>query len=100
MSMSSLMIEMPDDLDSKLRIRAIECGFPTAEEYVRALIAADSDRSFEIPGPAHLTFNSKPELDRLLQEGIDSGDSGEITAAEWTEKRQRLIDRYSKSGAK
>jgi len=64
------------------------------------LIEADADEMQKTFVPSDLTFCSKPELEKLLIEGIEGGGSREITAAEWDEKRRKLRDRHSKPGSR
>ena len=65
-------------------------------DYVRALIAADAGELAQLPGLSHLTFKNKSQVEKLIVEGIRSGKSSEITAADWNEKRRQLAQRHSK----
>jgi Arc/MetJ-type ribon-helix-helix transcriptional regulator len=87
----TLTIELPSDLVAKLEGRAKNGGFSDAKEYVRALIDADSA---DTAAPASVHFDGKGSLQAMLQAGISSGDSGEITAADWETKRQNLRSRF------
>jgi Arc/MetJ-type ribon-helix-helix transcriptional regulator len=94
--MTRLMIDIPQDLEARLRVRALEGGYADAQDYVRALIEADTNGTAAVGAPEHVTFQNKADLERLLIEGINSGDSREITPAEWDEKRRKLRERYAK----
>jgi Arc/MetJ-type ribon-helix-helix transcriptional regulator len=97
--MTRLMIELPEDLEEKLHVRARQGGYADAQDYVRALIEADANELAGNGAPEHLTFHNKSELEKLLVQGIKSGDSREISAAEWDEKRRKLRERHSKRGS-
>jgi antitoxin ParD1/3/4 len=97
--MTRLMVDLPEDLEAKLQARAIQGGFADTQEYVRALIAADAAQLSRPVAPEHLTVGTKSDLEKMLIEGLESGDSSEITASEWDEKRRKLKERYSKRGS-
>ena len=86
--MTTIHVHLTDELKSKAEHRAAQAG-ATLEQYVQALIQADVDP------PGHLTFKDEAHLQKLLQEGIDSGPAREISDAEWEQKRDRLIARHS-----
>jgi antitoxin ParD1/3/4 len=96
--MTRLMVDLPADLEAKLQARAVQGGFADPQEYVRALIVADAAQLPRTLAPEHLTIGTKSDLEKLLLEGLESGESAEITASEWDEKRQKLKDRYSNRG--
>ncbi len=74
-------ITIHPELESKLRARAEAAGV-TVERYIER-IALDDQAAEE-------------ELEALALEGLTSGESMEADERYWTEKRQRLIDRYRK----
>jgi hypothetical protein len=98
--MTQMMIEVPEDLKAKLRTRAIQSGFSDTQQFVIALLEAGAGdgEAGRLPVPAHLTFDSKSELEKMLVEGIKSGDFRDISPTEWNEKQARLKDRFSKPG--
>ncbi|GAP94080.1 hypothetical protein [Leptolyngbya sp. NIES-2104] len=62
-------------------------------EFTRALQA---DKNSTDPGaPQHLTIESREQLDRLLQAGLDSGEPIEVTDDWWEQKRDRLLNNSS-----
>ena len=75
-------ISIHPELESKLRARAEAAGV-TVERYIER-IALDDQAAEE-------------ELEALALEGLTSGESMEADERYWTEKRQRLIDRYRKT---
>lgn len=57
------------------------------------LLQTDSDSSdLDLGAPKPLTIKSREHLDQLLQEGLESGDSSEVTDEWWAEKRDRLFN--------
>ncbi len=96
--MTRLMIDVPEDLAEKLRARAVQGGYADEQDYLRALIAADTDEG--LPVSPTLVFHDKSELEKLLVEGLHSGDSGEISSGDWVEMRQSLRERFSNSNPK
>jgi antitoxin ParD1/3/4 len=97
--MTRLMVDLPEDLEAKLQTRAIQEGFVDPQEYVRALIAADAAQLTRPLAPLHLTVSTKSELEKMLIEGLESGESSEMMASDWDEKRRKLKERYSKRGS-
>lgn len=62
-------------------------------EFTRSL---QSDKNSADPGaPQHLTIESREQLDRLLQAGLESGEPIEVTDDWWEQKRDRLLNHSS-----
>jgi hypothetical protein len=78
-------ITIHPELEAGLRARAEAAGV-TVETYVER-IARDDQAAEE-------------ELEALALEGLNSGESIEANERYWAEKRQRLIDRHHKTGAR
>jgi hypothetical protein len=78
----------------------IQGGYADTQDYLRALITADTDDASEVAGPPHLTFDTKAALEALLLEGMQSGDSKPITSSDWQAKRSALADKHTKSGSR
>ncbi|BAS57990.1 hypothetical protein NIES2135_26270 [Leptolyngbya boryana NIES-2135] len=58
-------------------------------EFTRSL--QTEDNSPDLGAPEHLTIRSREHLDQLLQEGLESGDSIEVTDDWWAQKRDLLF---------
>jgi len=78
-------ITIHPELEAKLRARAEAAGV-TVETYIERI--ARDDQSAE------------DELEALALEGLKSRESIEADERYWAEKRQRLIDRHKKTGAR
>ena len=80
--MTTLNVSLPDHLARLLAARAVKDGFRDPSQYVEALIRQDLRRE------------SNRAIEAMLQDGIDSGPSEDMTAEDWTEMRQALIDSH------
>ncbi|MFI5380853.1 MAG: type II toxin-antitoxin system ParD family antitoxin [Tepidisphaerales bacterium] len=76
----SLNIQLPDELDGAVRLRA---GFLTASQYVESLILADLER------------NLAAEIERELEEAEASGPATEMTSEDWSAIRDEVQRRYA-----
>jgi hypothetical protein len=56
------------------------------------LLQPDSLPDPSVGAPDLLTIQSRQQLDRLLQEGLESGDSIELTDEWWVQKRSQLFN--------
>ena len=81
--MSTIPLELPDDLRQFVEAK-VQCGqFGSANEYIVALVdAARSKRS---------------EIEAALLEGLQSGPAEEWTSQEWADIKQRVIQRHPES---
>lgn len=77
-SMASLNISLPRSLKDYVAKQVKRGGFSTPSEYVRSLVREDQKRRAE------------ENLEALLLEGVNSGESIEISPAYW-EKKRRLL---------
>ncbi|MBW4540329.1 MAG: hypothetical protein KME43_14455 [Myxacorys chilensis ATA2-1-KO14] len=59
-------------------------------EFTRSL--QTEDNSLDLGVPEHLTIQSREHLDQLLQAGLESGDSIEVTDEWWAQKRDQLFN--------
>jgi antitoxin ParD1/3/4 len=82
--MTTLNISLTQDLRDFIEEQINKKGYSTASEYIRHLIRQDREDE------------QQKRLDNLLLEGLDSGDTIEITEAWWAEKRQQLMKRLKK----
>jgi len=98
--MARLTLELPQELQAKLRVRAAETGHETIEGYVRALLqseaeAAEVSGGEEYGGPPHLTVDSKEELEAKLLEGLNSGPATEMTSEDWDDIQREVAARVA-----
>jgi antitoxin ParD1/3/4 len=77
--MSSISVELPENLKAFVDEKARQGGFSDAGGYIVALVAAASEKGAEI------------EL--ALLQGLASGPAEPWTADEWTGIRRRVTDR-------
>jgi len=81
--MSTIPLELPDDLRQFVEARVQRGEFASANEYIVALVdAARSKRS---------------EIEAALLEGLQSGPAEEWTSQEWADIKQRVIRRHQES---
>jgi Arc/MetJ-type ribon-helix-helix transcriptional regulator len=96
--MAQLTIELPDNLASKMRARIEDAGYSDRQEYIRDLIEADVN-DLGIDPPDRVVVRNQEELEAKLLEGLNSGPAVEMTAADWSERRRKLTEKYSKRTA-
>ena len=79
--MSTIGVELPDDLAEFVELQVQRGEFSSASEYIGALVdAARKKRS---------------EIETALLEGLDSGPAEEWTSREWADIKERVIGRHS-----
>lgn len=83
--METLTIEVPESLKQFVHERVAEDGYKGAGEYVRELILADRKRK------------DAERLDHLLIEGLESGESVEVTEEFWEDLERGLVERHEKA---
>jgi antitoxin ParD1/3/4 len=84
--MSSVSISLPDSLRAFVERRAEEQGYETVSDYFRDLVLKDQKRQGEA------------RLERLLLEGLNSGESIELTPEYIGTKLQRLVVQHANQG--
>lgn len=78
--MSTIPVDLPDDLRHFVEAKVQRGQFASANEYIVALVdAARSKRS---------------EIEAALIEGLRSGSAEEWTSDEWADMKQRVIERH------
>ena len=82
--MASLNVKMPDKMREYVDERAEEESFGTPTEYVRHLIREDQKA------------RDKEVLEKMLLEGLNSGEPIEITEEYWDSKKKELLMRHQK----
>ena len=85
---TSMNISLPEALKRFAVERAEQAGFSNPSDYVRALIRDDRKRA------------QKEKLDRLLVEGLSSGDPQLLDKAEWDDIRSQIRTRAKEKFAK
>jgi plasmid stability protein len=97
--MPRLTLDVPDDLQSKLRARAAENGHASLELYLEALLRSEAEVADapdeDYGAPAGVTVSSEEELEAALLEGLASGPAREVTAGEWDSIRQEVAERLA-----
>jgi antitoxin ParD1/3/4 len=84
--MSSVSISLPDSLRAFVERRTEEQGYGTVSDYFRDLILKDQRRQGEA------------RLEKLLLEGLNSGEPIEVTPEYVGAKLQRLVERHANQG--
>jgi len=80
------VVELPAAIKPLLEAEAREHGFASVAEYVATLVRANA--------PAEL---EDPELERAIQEGLESGAGRVVDESFWQDLRRRAIDASSRS---
>jgi antitoxin ParD1/3/4 len=81
MAMASLNISLPQSLKDYVEEQIKANGYSTPSEYVRELLRQDQKQ------------RAREKLETLLLEGLNSGDSIEISPEYWENKRKQLLRR-------
>jgi antitoxin ParD1/3/4 len=92
--MTNLTIALPDSAQAYINAEIASGRYQSAEEVVAALIECAQEGQIEEADrhtPKHLTVTSREHLDMLLREGMESGDTIEVTDEWWVAKRQHLL---------
>ena len=77
--MPVIPVEFPEDLHEFVEAHVRRGQFPNANEYIIALVDA--------------ARRKRSELEAALIEGLESGQTEAWTSQEWTEMKQRVIER-------
>jgi antitoxin ParD1/3/4 len=104
--MTNLTISLPDSAQAYIATQISSGRYATADEVLAALIEQAQQRADEasgldfsgpdfsgpdFSGPEHLRIQSRSQLDDLLTEGLESGESIEVTDGWWEAKRVMLL---------
>jgi antitoxin ParD1/3/4 len=84
-NMTTLNISLPESMREFIDRQIDSGGYSTASEYIRHLIRLDQERA------------EKKQIEKLLLEGLNSGEPVEITDDWWSQKRTELIERLNQS---
>ena len=82
--MTTLNISLPESMRDFISEQVAKGGYSTTSEYIRHLIRQELERVAKI------------QLETLLLEGLDSGESIEITDEWWEQKRSELVEKVRK----
>ncbi|MCW6050984.1 type II toxin-antitoxin system ParD family antitoxin [Lyngbya sp. CCAP 1446/10] len=82
--MKTLNISLPESMRDFISEQVAKGGYSTTSEYIRHLIRQELERVAKI------------QLETLLLEGLDSGESIEITDEWWEQKRTELVEKVRK----
>jgi len=82
--MTTLNISLPESMRDLISEQVAKGGYSTTSEYIRHLIRQELERVAKI------------QLETLLLEGLDSGESIEITDEWWEQKRTELVEKVRK----
>ncbi len=82
--MTTLNISLPESMRDLISEQVAKGGYSTTSEYIRYLIRQELERVAKI------------QLETLLLEGLDSGESIEITDEWWEQKRSELVEKVRK----
>lgn len=77
--MEPVQVDFPPEWDESIRTRLAERGKASVAEYLRDLVADDI-----------LPAKSDEQIDRLIEEGLQSPVEGPVDAAFWAERRRKL----------
>ncbi|MCY7384736.1 MAG: type II toxin-antitoxin system ParD family antitoxin [Microcoleus sp.] len=83
--MTTLNISLPESMRDFISEQVAKGGYSTTSEYIRHLIRQELERVAKI------------QLETLLLEGLDSGESIEITDEWWEQKRTELVEKVRNS---
>jgi len=82
--MTTLNISLPESMRDFISEQVAKGGYSTTSEYIRHLIRQELERV------------AKTQLETLLLEGLNSGESIEITDEWWEQKRTELVEKVRK----
>ena len=82
MALASLNISLPQALKDYVESQVTEGGYSTPSEYLRELLRQDQQR------------RADDKLTGLLLEGLNSGQSIEVSPEYWEKKRRQLVGRH------
>jgi antitoxin ParD1/3/4 len=83
--MTTLNISLPESMRDFISEQVAKGGYSTTSEYIRHLIRQELERV------------AKTQLETLLLEGLNSGESIEITDEWWEQKRTELVEKVRNS---
>lgn len=97
-----MTITLPDEWRERLESGAKRTGAASVEKYLLDLVEeAEREEEFlaHLPGPPELTPRNRDELERMLEEGMNSGPPIRVTPEFWEERRRILAERMARRKA-
>jgi antitoxin ParD1/3/4 len=82
--MTTLNISLPETLREFIETQAAQDGYSTASEYVCALVKEAQKQ------------RARKKVEDLLLEGLNSGESAEMTAQEWADIRREVHEQHAR----
>lgn len=76
--MKNINISLPESMDSYIEEQLKTYGYSNISEYLQYLINQDQQRK------------AKVNVENLLLEALDSGETTEMTSQDWSEIRQKV----------
>lgn len=83
--MTTLNISLTESMREFIDQQIDSGDYSTASEYIRHLIRIDQEKA------------EKKQIEKLLLEGLNSGEPVEITDEWWSQKRTELMERLNQS---
>lgn len=81
--MSTIPLELPDDLHRFVELKVQRGQFASANEYIVALVDA--------------ARRKRSEVEAALIDGLQSGPAEEWTSQEWADMKHRVLERHPES---
>jgi predicted kinase len=95
-----MAITLPDAVRAEAEAKAKAAGYQSVEEYIADLIAEDVPEDDMLPTdytpPPELTPRNREELERMIEEGMNSGPGVIADEAFWAERRRVLRERLAR----
>jgi len=94
-----MTITLPDEWRKRLETGAKRAGYDTVEDFLLRLVEdaeAEDEYLAGLPGPPEITPRNREELERMLEDGMNSGPPIRVTPAFWEERRQVLEERMAR----
>jgi hypothetical protein len=94
-----MTINIPDELRDEIERKARTAGFDDVGLYVAALVIEDEPippDELDLPGPPEIAPRNREELERMLEEGLNSGPPIRVTPEFWEERRRVLEERMAR----
>lgn len=97
-----MTITLPEEVAVRVEALAKRYGYPSATEYLVQLVeeAELEALAADLPGPPGLTPRNREELEKMLEEGMNSGPPVRVTPEFWEERRRVLEERMAKRKAR
>ena len=81
--MTTLNISFPDSMQSFIQEKIAQGGYGSADEYIRQLVSEDQKRA------------AWDRLESLVLEGVDAGESQEMTSADWEDLKRKVVRNHA-----